>query len=254
MKATDRGLARPSPSRVLVVDDDDDIRSLLADMLTRADLDVTVAGSGREALRSAFRVRPDLMVLDLGLPDMDGREVLRRIRDMSDMPVLVLTARGLEHDRVEGLTLGADDYVTKPFSNAELVARVQALLRRARSHGDAYDAVLSDGDLVVDLRSKSVHKGDAEVALTPTDWNLLVTFLRHRGSTLTPQQLLEQAWSDPTGVAPDRVKFAVLRLRRRLGWQDPASSPIESVRGFGYRYRGVGGPDGRPSGEGGHHA
>lgn len=115
---------------------------------------------------------------------------------------------------------------------------MHAALRRA---GPATDAVelLSDGALIVDLRSKAVHLDGEAVALSPTEWNLLVTFLRHRGQVLSPEQLLEHAWSDPTGVGPERVKFAVLRLRRRMGWQAPETSPIEAVRGFGYRYRGA---------------
>jgi DNA-binding response OmpR family regulator len=152
---------------VLVVDDDDDIRTVLSEVLRRADLDVMDAATGRDALRRAFEDRPDVVVLDLGLPDLDGMEVLRRLRDMTDLPVLVLTARGLERDKVDGLLLGADDYVTKPFSNAEIVARVLALLRRAGSGNDVVERI-ADGD---------------------------------------------------------------------LGWQDPDTSPIEAVRGFGYRYR-----------------
>jgi len=222
--------------RVLLVDDDDDIRTILTEVLHRADLDVVTAATGREALRRVFEDRPDLVVLDLGLPDLDGFEVLRRLRDMTELPVLVLTARGLERDKVEGLVLGADDYVTKPFSNAELVARVHALLRRAGTNADVADRLV-DGDLVVDVRTKTVLLRDEPVALSPIDWNLLVTFLRHQGQVLSAEQLLEHAWADPIGVGPDRVKFAVLRLRRRLGWQDPDTSPIEAVRGFGYRYR-----------------
>lgn len=222
---------------VLVVDDDDDIRAVLRALLERAGLDVAEAADGREALRRTFEDRPQLVLLDLGLPDLDGFEVLRRLRDLSDLPVLVLTARGLERDKVDGLGLGADDYVTKPFSNAELVARVEALLRRAGT--SSVTERLTDGPLVVDLQARTVHLAGERVELSPIDWNLLVTFLRHRGQVLDARQLLEQAWADPIGVGPDRVKFAVLRLRKRLGWQDPATSPIEAVRGFGYRYRGT---------------
>jgi DNA-binding response OmpR family regulator len=235
---SNRHLAGPPRRRVLVTDDDPDIRILLTDMLARADLDVTTAATGAEALRQTFAHRPDLVVLDLGLPDIDGLEVIRRLRELTDVPILVLTARGLEHDKVQGLVRGADDYVTKPFSNAELVARVQALLRRTRADDEPMET-LGDGGLVVDLRQHTVHSDGASVSLSPIEWNLLVTFLRHPGQLLSPDQLLEHAWADPTGVGPERVKFAVLRLRRRLGWQDPATSPIEAVRGFGYRYRGT---------------
>lgn len=222
---------------VLVVDDDDDLRVVVRAVLERADLRVVEAADGREALRRTFEERPDLVVLDLGLPDLDGLEVLQRLRDLSDLPVLVLTARGLERDKVEGLGLGADDYVTKPFSNAELVARVEALLRRAAA--SEVTERLTDGPLVVDLAARTVHLAGERVELSPIDWNLLVTFLRHPGQVLDARQLLAQAWADPVGIGPDRVKFAVLRLRKRLGWQEPSTSPIEAVRGFGYRYRGT---------------
>ena len=226
-------------ARVLVVDDDDDIRTILTAVLERAGLTVTTAASGREALRRAFEDHPDLVVLDLGLPDLDGIEVLRRLRDMSDLPVLLLTARAGEGDKVTGLGTGADDYVTKPFSNAELVARVEALLRRVAGARPATADRLVDGPLVVDLRARTAHLDGERIELTPIDWNLLVTFLRHPGQVLDADQLLELAWADPHGIGPERVKFAVLRLRKRLGWQDPATSPIEAVRGFGYRYRGL---------------
>lgn len=225
--------------RVLVVDDDEDIRVILEAVLQRAGLDVVTAATGREALRRAFEDHPDLVVLDLGLPDLDGIEVLARLRDMSDLPVLVLTARDTEHDKVEGLVRGADDYVTKPFSNAELVARVEALLRRLTGVEQQVADRFVDGDLVVDLRARTAHLGGERVELSPTDWNLLVSFVRHPGQVLDAAQLLDLAWADPYGIGPERVKFAVLRLRKRLGWQDPATSPIEAVRGFGYRYRGM---------------
>jgi DNA-binding response OmpR family regulator len=221
---------------VLVVDDEADILTVVSRVLRGAGLGAITAASGREALRQLFEQRPALVILDLGLPDLDGFEVLNRIRDVTDIPVLVLTARSSDEDKIRGLGLGADDYLVKPFSNAELVARVFALLRRAPPSDDLEDR-FDDGPLHIDRRAKTVHVDDDEVHLSPTDWNLLQAFVRHAGQVLSPAQLLEQAWGDPAGVGPDRVKFAVLRLRRRLGWEDPESSPIEAVRGFGYRYR-----------------
>jgi DNA-binding response OmpR family regulator len=234
-----RGVVTPEEERpvVLVVDDEADIRTVLAAVFDEAGFDVVAVADGREAIRATFEHRPDLVVLDLGLPDLDGMDVLRRIREMSDVPVLVLTARDSEIDKVTGFSHGADDYLTKPFSNAEIVARAHALLRRRRSVTE--EARLVDGGLVVDLMAKSVHLDGEPVALSRIDWNLLVAFLRHRGQVLSPDQLLEQAWGDPFGGGDGRVKFAIRRLRRRLGWDDPATSPIETVRGFGYRYRGV---------------
>jgi DNA-binding response OmpR family regulator len=220
------------------VDDDDDIRSVLSAVLQRADFDVVTAGTGASALQALFDQRPDAMVLDLGLPDLHGFEVVRRVRELTNLPMLLLTARSMEQDKVRGLGLGADDYVTKPFSNAELIARIHALLRRSPAQAEAAQ-VMVDGPLELDLRSRVATLDGKTVELTPTDWSLLVTFLSNRHMVLSTGQLLNLAWGDPAAIGPDRVKYAVLRLRRRLGWDDPASSPIEAVRGFGYRYNGL---------------
>src|SRR5689334_11453527 len=173
------------------------------------------------------------VVLDIGLPDLDGWQVLERIRDISDVPVLVLTARNMEVDKVRGLQAGADDYLTKPFGNAELVARVQALLRRA--NGQAHtDEVLVDehSGVRMELATRRVLVEGEPVDVSPLEWRLLLALEQHRGQVLAPEQLLELAWNDPIGVSPERVKFAVLRLRRKLG---AAGRHIENVRGFGYR-------------------
>lgn len=223
---------------VLVVDDDEDIRTVLRTLLERAGLTVISASAAKGGLRMLFDRRPDAVVLDLGLPDLDGVEVIGRIRDVSDVPLLVLTARHTEPEKVRCLGAGADDYVTKPFGNAELLARVKALLRRSRSRTDDTET-FDDDDLHIDLKAHTVQVAGETMTLTPTDWNLLVALVRHRGRILSATQLLDLAWGDPTGVGPERVKFAVLRLRRRMGWQDPETSPIEAVRGFGYRYSGM---------------
>jgi DNA-binding response OmpR family regulator len=228
-------------SRLLVVEDDPDIALALRLLLQRAGHQVAHAKDGRAGLRDAFNERPELVILDIGLPGMDGWQVLERLRDISDVPVLLLTAHGQESDKVRGLRGGADDYLTKPFTNAELVARVEALLRRSGTSASWADEVYDDGTLRIDPASRRAFVEDAEVRLTPTEFRLLNVLVRHAGAVLSPNQLLAQAWDDPTGIGPERVKFAVLRLRRKLGWTDPDASPIESVRGFGYRYR-------RPSG------
>jgi DNA-binding response OmpR family regulator len=174
-------------------------------------------------------------VLDLGLPSLDGWEVLERIRDMSDVPVLLLTARGHEGDKVRGLHSGADDYLTKPFGNAELAARVHALLRRPRTQRDQADSY-DDGTVRIKFASHEVSVDSRPVDLTPTEFRLLAALVRHPGQTLSAEQLLELAWNDPFGVGPERVKFGVMRLRRKLGQPTSAAQPIEAVRGFGYRY------------------
>ena len=222
---------------VVVIDDEPDLRRVLEVLLGRSGFTVITAADGRAGLRAVHEHRPDLVLLDLGLPQMDGLDVLERIRDLSDVPVMVITARGLEADKVRGLHGGADDYVTKPFGNQELVARAHALLRRAAPGTDA-STTYDDDRVHVDFAAHRVSVGDdpTDVALTPTEFRLLAALVRHPGQVLSPEQLLDQAWNDPTGIGGDRVKFAVHRLRARLGWSGP-DSPIEAVRGFGYRYR-----------------
>lgn len=225
------------PRRVLVVDDDADLGFVVGDLLRRNHFDVVVETTGRGALRALFEGRPDLVILDLGLPDMDGLAVLERIRDLSDLPVLLLTARDRDTDKVEGFSQGADDYLTKPFSNAELVARVHALLRRAPAARVERASTYRDTRLEIDFTTHAVSVEGRTVELTPTDWRLLAALVRHHDQILSHDHLLEMVWNDPQGISPSRVKYAVLRLRQRLGWNDVTDSPIEAVRGFGYRYR-----------------
>ena len=228
-------------SRLLVVEDDADIALALSLLLQRAGHEVEHAKDGREGLRAIHDHRPDLLLLDIGLPGLDGWQVLERVRDISDLPILMLTAHGQESEKVRGLRGGADDYLTKPFTNAELVARVEALLRRSGSAAAWADEVYDDGTLRIDPAARRAFVAGGEVRLTPTEFRLLNVLVRHAGAVLSPNQLLAQAWDDPTGIGQERVKFAVLRLRRKLGWSEPEDSPIESVRGFGYRYRRNGG-------------
>ncbi len=228
--------------RVLVIEDDQDISLGIRTVLVRNGFDVASSADGKQGLRAFHVARPDIVVLDIGLPTLDGWSVLERIRDLSDVPVLILTAHGNEADKVRGLHGGADDYLTKPFGNSELAARVEALLRRPRTSEQRAE-VYDDGKLLVKLGSREVSVDGVPVALTPTEFRLLAALIRHPGQTLTPDQLLELAWNDPLGIGPERVKFAIMRLRRKLGQEGskglkgsgPGSS-IEAVRGFGYRY------------------
>jgi DNA-binding response OmpR family regulator len=222
-------------SSVLVVDDEQDLRTLIRLLLERAGVDVTEAASGREALRRLHQVRPDLVVLDVTMPDLDGWQTLERMRDLSDVPVLMLTARAAELDKVRGLKAGADDYVTKPFGRQELLARVEALLRRASGPPEVRESY-ADGALQIDFASREVVADGADVALTPLEFRLLGAFVRHPNQVLSRDQLLELVWGDAETVAPDQVKLYVGYLRRKLRW-DAEQSPLETVRGFGYRYR-----------------
>jgi DNA-binding response OmpR family regulator len=221
---------------VLIIEDEPDVARAVAAVLASGGLDPLTAGDGRAGLRSFRAERPALVLLDIGLPGLDGWAVLDRIRAVSDVPVLVLTGRSLEAEKVRGLRAGADDWVTKPFSPAELLARVEALLRRRRPGAEPPAEVYDDGLVKVAFGGREVRVGDHPVRLTPTEFRLLAALVRHCGQVLSPDELLAQAWQDPAGVGPDRVKFAVMRLRRKLG-PGGAGSAIEAVRGFGYRYR-----------------
>ena len=226
----------PRPA-VLVVEDEQNIRELVCLHLGLENYDCVECGDGESALKLARSRHFDLVILDVMLPGLDGVTVCRALRresDNPDVPVLMLTARREESDKVVGLESGADDYLTKPFGNAELLARVQALLRRQRSEAPEPD-VYDDGQLQVVFLSREVRVEEKPVALTPIEFRLLAALVRHAGQVLSPEQLLEQAWNDPLRIGPDRVKFSVLRLRKKLGWHRPGS-PIEAVRGFGYRY------------------
>jgi DNA-binding response OmpR family regulator len=227
-----------SDGRILVIDDDPDIRRLVAELLHRAGHEVVEADSGRSGLRAFHASSPNLVVLDVSMPDLDGWKTLERIRDLSDVPVLMLTARGGELERVRGLQSGADDYVTKPFGRQELVARVQALLRRSRRQGEAErPETYADETLSIDFGQRAVSYGGRDVALTPLEFKLLTAFVRHPRQVLSRDQLLELVWGDSFGVAGDQVKLYVGYLRRKLDPAAPDSVPIETVRGFGYRYR-----------------
>lgn len=222
--------------RILVVEDDADIWRSIEVLLRRAGYAPYWAADGREGLQRFGAEGPHLVILDLGLPQVNGWAVLDRIRTVSRVPVLVLTARNLERDKVRGLLGRADDFLTKPFGNDELVARVGALLRRSPVADDE-PAAYDDGRIGIDFGSLEVRVAGRAVDLTPTEFRLLTALVRSPGRVMSPRQLLAQAWNDSSGSSPGRVKFAVLSLRRKLGWGDLTTSPIESVRGFGYRYR-----------------
>jgi len=219
---------------VLVVDDDGDVRALVAELLTRAGYDVTQATNGREALKLFFDERPDLVLLDISMPELDGWATLERIRELSDVPVVMLSALGAELEKVRALRAGADDYVTKPFGRQELLARVESVLRRAPAP-EVRD-VYRDGRLEVDFAQRRVLAGEQRVELTPLEFRLLSAFVDHPGQLLAHDQLLELAWGGERGASRDQVKLYVGYLRRKLADGGVPPEAIETVRGFGYRY------------------
>jgi DNA-binding response OmpR family regulator len=220
------------PQTVLVVEDEASIASFVAAYLKNAGYAVRTTASGVEALKLVASEKPALVVLDLMLPDMDGVEVCKRIRQTTDMPVLMLTARDEDVDKIIGLEVGADDYMTKPFNPRELVARVRAILRRAtteREKGES--AVLVHGDLTVDAGRREARVGEEEIQLAPKEFDLLWELLDHRGLVLTRDQLLERVWGYTFAGDTRTVDVHVRQLRRKLG----DASPIVTVWGVGYK-------------------
>jgi DNA-binding response OmpR family regulator len=226
-------------ARVLLVDDDETIRMVLRRVVEMAGAAVTEAPTGEDGLRALYEARPDVVVLDIGLPGLDGWQVLERIRQLTDVPVVMLSAHDDELEKVRALQAGADDYVTKPFGAPELLARLQAQLRRSRSRGPGAEEELRpyrDAALSVDFVHAEATVHEHPVALTPREFRLLAAFVGHAGRTLSPEQLLGLAWDDPAGDQR-RVKVYVGYLRGKLAAAGMDPPPIDTVRGFGYRYR-----------------
>jgi two-component system KDP operon response regulator KdpE len=223
-------------SRVLLIDDDANLAHLLSESLEGAGYEVISAANGLDGIKELYASRPDLVILDVMMPRMDGWETLRRVREMSDVPVIMLTARDAESDRLRGFELGVDDYVTKPFSLAELNARVRAVLARAaRARSDGTPPPVTVGHLVIDFASRRVLKRAEVLQLTPTEYRLLAALAEHAGRTLSHEQLLERVWGPEYVDEPGYVKRYIWYLRQKVE-DDPAQPRyVETVRGFGYR-------------------
>jgi DNA-binding response OmpR family regulator len=216
---------------VLVVEDEASIASFVSLYLKNAGYAVRTASTGKAALAEAESAQPALIVLDLMLPDLDGVEVCKRIRQRSDVPILMLTARDEDVDKIIGLEVGADDYLTKPFNPRELVARVKAILRRAQPERRPESKQIRHGDLHVDAGRREVRVKDTEIQLAPKEFDLLWELLDHRGLVLTRDQLLERVWGYTFAGDTRTVDVHVRQLRRKLG----EASPIVTVWGVGYK-------------------
>ncbi len=231
-----------TPSRVLVVDDDPTVSEVVARYLERDGYAVETVADGRTALDRALAEPPDLVILDLMLPGIDGLEVCRRLRALAPVPIVILTARGQENDRIVGLDLGADDYVAKPFSTKELVARVRAVLRRARGplapSGPDAPSVYADGDLEVDVAARQARLAGAVVSLTAREFELLAFLVRHPGRAFRREELLEGVWGYRYGDT-STVTVHVRRLREKIEPDPSAPVRIATVWGVGYRWEGV---------------
>ena len=224
--------------KILVIDDEDDIRLVVTTRLERAGYVTTVAADGREGLRRFYNDRPDLVILDIAMPEMDGWQVLERIREVSNVPVLMLTAAAQERDKVRGLRGGADDYITKPFSGEEFLARVEAALRRATTSPEISESsVYQDSEVTIDYPKHEVAVRGQPVELTPTEFRLLGTLTENAGRVLSQDQLLDRVWGQDYVESADVVRLYIGYLRRKIE-RDPSNPKlIETSRGFGYRYR-----------------
>jgi DNA-binding response OmpR family regulator len=222
---------------ILLVDDDDTLRKTLAYNLAQDDYKVIQSGDGAEALTLAREHTPDLIVLDVMLPTLDGLSVCRIVRNESDVPIMMLTARGSEVDRIVGLENGADDYITKPFSLGEFLARVRAIMRRVPS-ARATTNKLESGDLAMDLIARRVTRNGEELRMTHKEFDLLATLMRNQGAVLSRDLLLERVWGYDYSGQTKTVDVHVRWLREKI--EDDASNPLRivTVRGVGYRFEG----------------
>ena len=221
-------------THVLVVDDEPQLLRALSINLRARHYEVHAAASGSEALRVAAAHPPDLVILDLGLPDMDGTEVIAGLRGWTDVPILVLSGRTDSADKVDALDAGADDYVTKPFGMDELLARLRAMTRRSATNDE--QPVVNVGDAVVDLAARRVTLAGADVRLTPTEWHLLEVLLRHPGKLLSQRELLSEVWGPGYETAQGNLRLYMAQLRRKLEPDPARPRHLLNEPGMGYRF------------------
>jgi len=225
-----------APSSVLVVDDDPHIVRTLRIAITARGYRVTTATTGTDALRAATDAHPDAVLLDLGLPDLDGTRVITSLREWSTVPVIVLSARTDATDKIDALDRGADDYVTKPFRIDELLARLRAALRRTTALAEP-ELPVHASDLTIDLTAKLVHRAGVEVHLTPTEWALLEHLVRHRGALVTRRQLLTAVWGPAEKKETSYLRVYLGQLRRKLEAEPSRPRHLITETGLGYRFR-----------------
>jgi len=221
-------------TRVLIVEDEPQLRRALGINLRARRYEVETVATGAGALRAAASSPPDLVILDLGLPDMDGNEVVTGLRGWTRVPIIILSARDTQSDKVEALDAGADDYLSKPFGMDELLARIRAALRRAQPNEDA--PVITTATFTIDLAAKRVTRADVEVRLTPTEWHLLEVLTRYPGRLVTGRQLLQEVWGPAHGVETNYLRVYMAQLRRKLETEPAHPRHLITEPGLGYRF------------------
>lgn len=221
-------------TRVLIVEDEAQIARAMQITLQAHGYQAFSVGTGVDALAAVAKESVDIVVLDLGLPDMDGVEIIRRVRGWSSMPIIVLSARHASEDKVEALDAGADDYVTKPFGLDELLARLRVASRRLVTSPE--EPMLATADFMVDLAGKKIIKDGAEVRLTPTEWNILELLVRNKGKLVSQQQLLTQVWGQAYAKETQYLRVYIAQLRRKLERDPAAPRHLHTEAGMGYRF------------------
>ncbi len=223
-------------AHILVIEDELPIRKFLRISLESHGYRLSEAGTAQEGVQMAVKEPPDLLILDLGLPDIDGLQVIRQLREWSHVPIIVLSARGREADKIAALDYGADDYLTKPFGIGELLARVRVALRHAATSGSSRgEPVFTVGELSVDLAHRRVHVGDAEIHLTPTEYRLLTTLIQHAGKVITHRQLLNEVWGPDCAAENQYLRVYLGQLRRKIELDPARPRYLLTELGVGYR-------------------
>jgi two-component system KDP operon response regulator KdpE len=222
--------------RVLVIDDEAQIRKLLHVILSAHGYEAEEAKNGKDGIARATMFKPDLLIVDLGLPDLDGKTVVKEIREWSNAPIIVLTARDEEKEKIEALDLGADDYVTKPFSAGELLARLRVCLRRSVAGTD--EAVIVCGDLTIDIAKHRVMEGEREIKLTPTEYEIVKVLAQNAGRVMTHKQLLKAVWGHDYNEDTHYIRVYIGQIRRKLEKDPTQPRYIVTEMGIGYRFMG----------------
>ena len=224
------------PEKILVIDDEEATVQLISMLLEKRGFETIKAIRAEDGLRKAYRHQPDLVLLDIMMPDMDGWEICKRLREMSDVPIVFLTARSDVKDVVRGLEMGADDYITKPYDNDELVARVRAHLRRSPRPNMSEELVFDDGEFRINFMNREVWVRNEVKHLTPKEFNLLAVLVRNAGRVVTRTELVTQAWGEEYGDAIDSLKLYIHYLRQKLEVNATQPEYIITSRGVGYRF------------------
>jgi two-component system KDP operon response regulator KdpE len=228
-------MSEPEGASILLIEDEPQIRRFLRASLGAQGYRLVEAVTGEEGLLQAATRQPDLVLLDLGLPDLDGVDVIRRLREWASIPIIVLSARGQERDKIAALDAGADDYVSKPFAVGELFARLRVALRRSASSHEPPEPTFTVGDLQVDLTMRRVQVSAREVHLTPIEYKLLTTLVRHAGKVMTHEQLLREVWGPPYASQAHYLRVFMAQLRRKLEVDSARPRYLLTEPGVGYR-------------------